>query len=189
MSNVEHVTAAKPKVGGAIYVAPVGTALPTDATTKPNQSFKSLGYISEDGLTNSNSPESENIKAWGGDIVNTVTSERPDIFSYKLIEGLNIDVLKHVYGEANVTGDLSTGIKVTVNSGETIEQCVIVDMVLKGKAVKRIVIPIAKLSELGDITYKDNDNVGYEVTIQALPDKSENTHYEYIKEVTTTDEK
>ncbi|MDK7186857.1 phage tail protein [Facklamia hominis] len=189
MSNVEHVTAAKPKTGGAIWVAPAGTALPTDVATKLNAAFKPMGYVSEDGLTNSNSPESDTIKAWGGDVVNTVISERSDTFTYTLIESLNIDVLKHIYGDENVTGDLTTGIKVNVNSAELKEQCVVVDTVLKGKIAKRIVIPVAKLTELGDITYKDNENVGYEVTIQALPDKSENTHYEYIKEVTTTDEK
>ena len=34
MANAEHVSAAKPKTGGAIYRAPLGTALPTDATTE-----------------------------------------------------------------------------------------------------------------------------------------------------------
>lgn len=56
MSTVSNVTAAKPRTGGAIYRAPLGTAIPTDATTALAEAFKALGYLSEDGLVNTNSP-------------------------------------------------------------------------------------------------------------------------------------
>ena len=42
MANAEHVSAAKPKTGGAIYRAPLGTTLPTDASTALNAAFKCL---------------------------------------------------------------------------------------------------------------------------------------------------
>ena len=53
-------------------------------------------------------------------------------------------------------------------------------MILKNGAKKRIVLPRATLAALGDISYTDSAAVGYEVTLNAAPDSSGNTHYEYI---------
>lgn len=179
-NNASNVTAGKPAIAGAIHAAPKGSVLPTDATSPLDTSvFKALGYVSEDGLTNATSIESTEIKAWGGATVLTIQTSKDDNFSFTLIEVLNLDVLKFVYGSANVTGDLDSGITVKVNDSDVEEVALVIDMILRDNTSRRIVIPDCKISEMGDVVYSDGDAVGYETTVVCMPDSEGNKHYEY----------
>ncbi len=181
MAKAANVSTGKPKIGGAVSRAPFGTELPTDAEQALNEAFKCLGYCSDDGLTNSNSPESDNIKAWGGDIVLTYQQSKSDTFTFKLLEVKDVEVLKAVYGDKNVDGTLDEGITVKANSQEQPPCSWVIDMILRDNTLKRVVVPYASISEIGDIVYKDDEATGYEITLTAMPDAEGNTHYEYLK--------
>lgn len=186
-NDAKNVTTGKPAIAGAIYRAPLSgnPTIPTDCTTALPEAFKCLGYVSEDGMTNSMSNDNTDIKAWGGDIVMTVKNSRTDTFKLVLIEVLNEDVLKTVYGDENVTvtpasNSAPKAIAVKSNNADAVPCCYVVEMITKGGNPKRIVIPNGKVNEVGDIVYKDDDVVGYDVTIGAEADGEGNTHYEYM---------
>ena len=178
MASVSNVSAGKPKIGGAISVAPTGTTLPTDAVTALGNDFANLGYVSEDGLTRGITRDSDVIKAWGGDPVLTIQTDFAETFQFSLIEILDVNVKKVLFGDANVTGTLATGITAKVNSAELPEKVYAIDMIQNG-AVSRIVVPHGKVTEIGDIVYADGEPIGYEITVTGLPDTAGNTSYEY----------
>ena len=178
--TASNVTAAKPKVSGAINVAPVGTTLPTNATAELATAFKSLGYVDEDGLTNAGIFNPEEIKAWGGDTVLTLDSGEGETYKFTLIEATNVDVLKFIFGDDNVSGTLQTGISIAKGDYSRPEQVMVFDMILRDNALKRVVVPKAVITAVADITYKDSEAVGYEVTIKANKDSTGNSSHEYI---------
>jgi hypothetical protein len=179
-NNAANVSVGKPVAGGAIFVAPKGTALPDDAVTPLNAAFKNVGYASEDGLTNPVETDQESVKAWGGDEVLTTQTSRTESFTFTAIETNEVS-LKEVFGETNVTVD-GDGITVLHNSKERIERIYVFEIAMTGGRIKRILVPAAKVSEVGEITYKDGEPIGYPITLSALPDADGNTAYEFLAE-------
>ena len=182
--TASNVTAGKPKVGGAVSVGPVTATRPTSADGEAT-GFTSLGHISEDGLSHDGSVSVDQIKAWGGDVVLVTQTEKNDKYKFKLIEYINADVQKLVYGDSNVTGALSTGLSITAKGDELPAKAFVIDMVLTGNVLDRHVIPNGKISSISEVSYTDSDVAGYEIEITALPDSSGVTHYEYMKSPST----
>ena len=180
-NTATNVTVGKPNVSGAVYRAPIGTTLPTDATTALDAAFVPLGYVSEDGLSNNNELSVEATKAWGGNIVLRSLTEMNDEFALTLIETKNVDVLKAVYGDANVTVDASNNVTVNVIAEDPVEAGWVFELALRGGIARRIVIPDGAITSRDEITYNDSDPVGYGITISAYPDASAKTHVEYTE--------
>lgn len=177
--NAKNVSVGKPMAIGGVFVAPAGTTLPTDAKTKLAEAFVNLGYINEDGITNSVETDSESIKAWGGDTVLTVQTSREETFTFTLIESLNEYVLKQVYGAKNVEAGT-----VKHNGLSRGRHVYVFEILLTGNKVKRIVVPNSEITEVGETVYKDGEPIGYEVTLSAFPDEAGNTAYEYVALIT-----
>lgn len=181
MPNVEKVSVGVAKVAGAIFRGPTTAQMPTSASTELPSEFVELGYASEDGLENNDSYESTTVHAWGGTPVLDIKGKKVDTFKLRLLESLNPNVLKTVYGENNVTVS-PDGKEITVHSvaGSLPNSAYIFEIALRNNALKRIVVPQGSLSERAAVIYKDDEPIGYEITISAMDDGSGKTHSEYI---------
>lgn len=186
MGTALNVSAGKPKVTGGVYRAPLGTTLPTDATTALGGSFESLGYIAQGGVTHNIAFDSGEYRAWGGDLVLAYLNSKTNTFSFGLIEVLNKATYETIYGSNAVSGTLASGISVSADGTEPTEYIYVIELALRDGASKRIVIPDGRLTEVGDIVYQDSDAISYPVTITAQVDSSGKTHYEYIKKPVST---
>ena len=180
MATKENVSVGKPLLAGSVYRAPVGTALPTAADAALGSAFNSVGYISEDGVTWHYSAETEEYRAWGGDVVLEEATDVEDTAQFTMIESLNMQAAKAYWGDGAVvsTGE---GYKISVGDPDTTRYSWVFDILLRGGGIRRIVVPAAYVSERGDITYADDELVGYDVTLKGDRDSAGKYHYEYVK--------
>ena len=181
MQNANNVNAAKPIAGGAVWSAPYGTPVPTDATTPLNDAFKSLGYISDDGITEAIETSSESKKAYGGDEVLNVQTEHAVKYKFKPIE-INQYTLAEVYCEENVTVDDQGNLVVKINSKEHKPRVYVLEQILTHGKIERTVIPNGKVIEVGERQYKDGEPIGNEITVASLPGEDGDKAKKYYAE-------
>jgi hypothetical protein len=149
-------------VTGEISVGATAAAAPTTVSSTLT-GFSGLGYVSEDGVTETRERSTNDIKAWqNADTVRTVVTEANLSYTFRLIE-TNADTLELFYG---VTGEDGMVVVPAATGGR---KSFVIDVV-DGTELLRIYIPQGEVSEVGDVVYASGEAIGYEVTVRAYPD-------------------
>lgn len=170
-NNNANVLTGKPKVVGGIWTAPLGTELPTDATTELSEQFVNLGLISEDGVTESETRSTESIKEWGGSVVAKTQTEYETTYQFTAIE-TNEAVAKARFGASNVTAEGGKVTKIRHNSKELGHFVYVIEMLTGEDTVARVVIPDGQVTTTGDRSFKNSDAIGYAMTVTAYSAKA-----------------
>jgi hypothetical protein len=159
-----------PADGAAVFAAPIGTALPTDASTDLDPAFVDLGWVSEEGVSNGISRETTKHYAWGGDVVKTTQDRYTETVKFALLES-SPEVLQVVYGTANVVADDTAGtIEVHHSSHKLAHQSFVIEFV-DGESVGRIVIEDGLVTEMDDVKYSHKELLMYGLTVDVYRPK------------------
>lgn len=154
-------------ITGAIYVGPVGSTAPTNATSAVDSAFNDLGYVSEDGLTESHPDDIQEIAAWqNGAVVRRVISKSETTFQFTLIETKKGTL--ELYYKGSTVEIAGSGYKMDVLTPTADPRAFVID-VIDGDKHERIHIASGEVSERGDRSRSNADASGYEVTLTAYP--------------------
>lgn len=184
-NNVANVSSTKGLKGGYIFTAPAGTALPTDYKTALAPVWKCLGFISEDGYTETLDTDSEDFNDMNGDLMASPQTSRVESGQFTLAE-IKAATLKMMYGDANVTDE--NGVITVKHNGDSSDTWpLVLELVLKDGRRWRKVIPLAQSSELDDLTLAVGELAARALTVKYLTDESGNTCYDYIQSTESTE--
>lgn len=175
--DASEVTVGSAAATGAIYVAPKGTTLPTDASTTLDSAWELLGFTSDAGVTISESSSNNAIRAWEGRTeVYNVRTEYTEQVQFMPIQ-CNADVAELMWGEDAVTS--STGTIAVKHHGKTLEPvCIVIETTPRDNIVKRY-CGTFQLTERGDSVMDGTQVDGRQLTFSAIADEDGYTMYEY----------
>ena len=182
-SQVSNIYSAAPLVLGSLRAGPLGTEAPTSAIDTLDAGFVDLGYIGDGGFTKKLDRRTTMKRAFGGKVVKVLQSEFTGTIQLKLLESLNADCLKAVYGASNVSTTAATSqhgaqVEVLVNSIKLPHCSWVVDTADEElDAAYRIYVPDGQVTTVGDIKVVHTDTIEYDITITAFDDVTGNQMY------------
>lgn len=171
-------------VEGFMFLAPVGTALPTkfdiDAE-KDLTAFENVGFVSEDGIEDSQSDDSSDVVDMYGNVIYTTYTNTQRTIAFKPLEG-SLIVSQMLYGKENVT-NIEGGIKVAHNGDWHSTFAGVYLGTLRNGA--RIVKTWEKLqtAEIDTLTTKTGEIEARQVTMKALAGSDGKTNGYTYREV------
>lgn len=154
-------------VTGAVYAGPTSATAPTTAVSVIPATYNDLGYLNEDGVTETYDEDVQDIQAWqGGAIVRTLISSSKASLSFTMIESKASTL--ELYHKGSTMEAISGGYKIDVKLPNALRKKFILD-VLDGSTHLRIYVPDGEVNERGEITYINDETIAYNVTITCYP--------------------
>jgi hypothetical protein len=152
-------------VDGVVRVAPLATAAPTSVDATWTGSTE-LGYISDEGITESNSLTTEDLHAWQRNaVVRTIVTEGVTTFQFTMIQTSSATLAEY-YGIELADIDEATGSFVSNPGVEKPQKSYVLDFVDGDEKIRKY-IPIGQITETGDISYVSQEIIAYPVTVTA----------------------
>ncbi|WP_037576808.1 phage tail tube protein [Phaeacidiphilus oryzae] len=165
---------------GGGWVAPAGSASPADPAVQPVSPWAAFGAISDDGLVNGVSEDSTDFTPWGLTApVRTVITKSVRTFKATLWETANPIAMSLMYRipASGFTAD-GQGITSYAETGSPEpDRRAFWFVVLDGSTMRGFYVPQGEVSDRNDITFKQDEMSGYELTITAYPDDAGSTVY------------
>lgn len=177
----------RPTDAGVFYRAPLGTTLPTDASSPLNSLFVDHGWLSDDGITLTVNRDTTKHHAFGTDLVKTTQGSYDESLKLCLLES-DPDVFETVFGTDSVTlgtdGGGNRTMVIAHSSKQPPRSAFVIEMV-DGAKLRRIVVQEGAVVDLDDVSYQDNELTKYAITIDCYKPASGNSEavIEYISDV------
>lgn len=152
---------------GEVYVAPVGTALPTTEVVALNAAFVGLGYTTEDGVTLAPSVDMSETRAWQSfySIDRRVTSRDLNV-TFSLLQ-VNKETFKLTFGGGSWATTTGTH-KYTPPTPQTIDYRAVVVELVDGSYTTRVLIPKVMVSDPGSIQVRRSDPATIDLTLALI---------------------
>lgn len=152
-------------VDGVVSSGPLTATAPASVDAALT-GYTDLGYVSEDGVTEANSQDTEVVRAWQkAKVVRTLVTEGETTFALTLIQ-TNADTLGEYYGVAPE----ADGSFITSAANSRPHRKYVLD-ILDGDEWIRKYIPDGQVTEVGDQVFQNGAPIGYEITITAYDDE------------------
>lgn len=165
-------SAVRVAVTGGAYRADPDAELPTDATTALGSPWEELGYVTEDGITQTIDSDTEPIGAWqGGTIVRRIMTSHELTYGLSLLETSEATLAAYY-------GNHADGVTVIrAEEGVRGKWCFhIVDGIYR----IRVAIPDGQVTERGDVEYVNGGAINYPITISCYEDEHGVKGYLYL---------
>lgn len=167
------LNAAAVRIGitGEVYTADAGATVsaPTSSQSVLDTDLYGLGYVSEDGVTETYDDTVEDIVAWqNATVVRSNTTESKATLAFALIETKG-KVLELYHKGSTVEAVGAGEWKIDVKAPTPDPRPFVLD-VIDGVKHIRFWVPNGEVQERGEIVYANGEPVGYNVTITCYPD-------------------
>lgn len=177
-----NATQVRVAITGELYKAPLGSPAPTDSVTALAPAYIGLGYVSDDGVTESWDDSVEKIVAWqNATTVRSATTESTGSLQLKLIQ-TNVAVLEAYYRGSRVTRPTAGRFRLDVKPIVADPSMWVLDVV-DGNRLTRTFIGNGEITERGEIPYASGSPVGYEITIAVYPDANGNLMQKFSNDI------
>jgi hypothetical protein len=177
-------------VTGGVLKAPLGTTLPTDATSPLDPAFITLGRVSVDGVDKTEERPNTEVNDWGGDLIAILQDKYGITLKFKLLQVMNADVQAAAHGDSNVsvtpaTSTSGTTITTKLNSLLMDYASWVIDAFYI-RMTMRLSVPNGRITTIGPQKWVHKELAMYDLTLRPFPDDFNNHAYEYWNDGITT---